>query len=46
MASSKATLTEEMPEAYKDLDEVVEVVHGAGIAHKVARLGPLGCIKG
>ena len=37
---------EEIPEAYKNLDSVVEVVHGAGLAKKVARLRSLGCIKG
>ncbi len=42
----KRTLMEEMPEAYKDVSQVVEAVHGAGLAHKVARLRPLGVIKG
>ncbi len=42
----KRTLKEEMPEAYKDISQVVEVVHKAGLAHKVARLKPLGVIKG
>jgi tRNA-splicing ligase RtcB len=42
----KRTLKEEMPEAYKDISQVVEVVHEAGLAHKVARLKPLGVIKG
>ncbi len=42
----KRTLKEEMPEAYKDISQVVQVVHGAGLAHKVARLRPLGVIKG
>ena len=46
MASGRGTLLEEIPEAYKDLDEVVEVVHRAGLAAKVARLRSLGCIKG
>ena len=46
MASGRGTLLEEIPEAYKDLDEVVEVVHRAGLATKVARLRTLGCIKG
>ena len=46
MATGKGTLSEEMPEAYKDLDEVVDVVHRAGISTKVARLRALGCIKG
>ena len=42
----KRTLKEEMPEAYKDVSQVVEVVHQTGLAHKVARLRPLGVIKG
>jgi tRNA-splicing ligase RtcB (3'-phosphate/5'-hydroxy nucleic acid ligase) len=46
MASGKETLREELPEAYKDLDAVVDVVHRAGIARKVARLRSVGCIKG
>jgi tRNA-splicing ligase RtcB len=39
-------LAEEQPAAYKDVDQVVEVVHKAGISHKVARLRPIGVIKG
>jgi tRNA-splicing ligase RtcB len=39
-------ILEEVPEAYKDVDEVIEVVHNAGLARKVARLRPLGVIKG
>jgi tRNA-splicing ligase RtcB len=39
-------LAEEAPQAYKNVDEVVEVVTGAGIAAKVARLRPLAVIKG
>lgn len=39
-------LAEETPEAYKDVDHVVEVVHQAGIAYKVARVVPMGVIKG
>jgi tRNA-splicing ligase RtcB len=46
MAGSKGTLHEEIPEAYKNLDQVVDVVHEAGISKKVARLRALGCIKG
>lgn len=42
----KKTLKEEMPEAYKDVSQVVEVVHAVGLALKVARLSPLGVIKG
>ncbi|MCA9939143.1 MAG: RtcB family protein [Anaerolineales bacterium] len=45
-AGSMAGLAEEAPMAYKDVDRVVEVVHGAGIAHKVARIVPLAVIKG
>ena len=37
---------EEIPEAYKDVSEVVDVVHYAGISKKVAQLRPLGVIKG
>jgi tRNA-splicing ligase RtcB len=39
-------ILEEIPEAYKDVDEVIEVVHRAGLARKVARLRPIGVIKG
>jgi len=35
-----------MPEAYKDVTEVVNVVHHAGISKKVAKLKPIGVIKG
>jgi tRNA-splicing ligase RtcB len=45
-AGSMAGLAEEAPGAYKDVDRVVEVVHGAGIALKVARLVPIAVIKG
>jgi tRNA-splicing ligase RtcB len=46
MASSKGTLREEMPEAYKNLQDVVQVMHESGIAKKVARLKAIACIKG
>jgi tRNA-splicing ligase RtcB len=46
MAGSKGTLNEEMPGAYKNLNDVVQVVHDAGIARKVARLKSIACIKG
>ncbi|MFZ5808754.1 MAG: RtcB family protein [Chloroflexota bacterium] len=45
-AGSLSGLAEEAPEAYKDVDDVVQTVVGAGIAHKVARLTPLAVIKG
>jgi len=45
-AGSLAGLAEEAPAAYKDVDRVVDVVHGAGLAKRVARLTPLAVIKG
>jgi tRNA-splicing ligase RtcB (3'-phosphate/5'-hydroxy nucleic acid ligase) len=45
-ASSFDTIAEEVPEAYKDVAEVGEVVDGAGIGRKVARLHPMGVLKG
>ncbi|MBI4777092.1 MAG: RtcB family protein [Deltaproteobacteria bacterium] len=45
-SAGRATLLEEIPEAYKDVDQVVDVVHNAGISRKVARLRPWGVIKG
>jgi tRNA-splicing ligase RtcB (3'-phosphate/5'-hydroxy nucleic acid ligase) len=44
--TGRSTMTEEMPEAYKDVSEVVQVVHGAGISKMVARLRPMAVIKG
>ncbi len=46
MAAGIATVAEEMPEAYKDVADVVRVVHEAGIARRVAQLRPMGVIKG
>ena len=45
-STGRATLMEEIPEAYKDVSHVVDVVHGAGISRKVAQIRPLGVIKG
>ncbi len=45
-SAGKATVNEEIPEAYKDVSQVVEVVQGAGISAKVARLRPMGVVKG
>ncbi len=45
-SSGRETLAEEMPEAYKDVNDVVECVHGAGISKKVCRMRPVGVIKG
>ena len=45
-AAGMATVAEEMPEAYKDVADVVRVVHEAGISTRVAQLRPIGVIKG
>ncbi len=46
MSQSRRGLAEEQPKAYKNVDDVVEVVDGAGLSKKVARMRPLGVIKG
>jgi tRNA-splicing ligase RtcB len=45
-AQSRKGLAEEQPKAYKNVDDVVEVVHRAGLSKKVARMRPIGVIKG
>ena len=45
-AGSMGSLAEEASEAYKDVNEVVDITHNAGISHKVARAIPIGVIKG
>ncbi|HEV2350657.1 MAG TPA: RtcB family protein [Terriglobia bacterium] len=45
-SESRDGITEEIPEAYKDVDAVINVVHNAGLAKRVARLKPMGVIKG
>lgn len=45
-AKSMPGLAEEAPQAYKDIDRVVAVVHKAGLARKVAKLSPMGVMKG
>jgi tRNA-splicing ligase RtcB (3'-phosphate/5'-hydroxy nucleic acid ligase) len=45
-ATGRDALAEEMPEAYKDVNDVVDVVHRFGISTRVARLRPLAVIKG
>ncbi|MFH1860264.1 MAG: RtcB family protein [bacterium] len=45
-SSGKETLAEEMPEAYKDVNVVVNILHQAGIARRVAKMRPLGVVKG
>jgi len=46
LAEGRTTLAEEMPEAYKDVERVVNVMHAAGISKKVVRLRPIGVVKG
>ncbi|MFH1063075.1 MAG: RtcB family protein [Candidatus Omnitrophota bacterium] len=46
MATDKRIICEEAPQAYKDVNEVVNIVAGAGISKKVCRMRPLGVIKG
>ena len=45
-SQSKKGLAEEQPDAYKNVDDVVQVVHDAGLSKKVARMRPVGVIKG
>ncbi len=45
-AKGYKTLAEEAPSAYKDVNEVVDVCHNAGISKKVARMRPIGVMKG
>ncbi|MGC9364193.1 MAG: RtcB family protein [Fidelibacterota bacterium] len=46
MAEGKTTMAEEMPDAYKDVTEVVNTMHQAGITKKIARFTPVGVVKG
>jgi tRNA-splicing ligase RtcB len=46
MAASRSGLAEEQPKAYKNVDDVVDVVHQADLSRKVARMRPIGVIKG
>jgi len=46
LAEGKGTIIEEAPQVYKDVNDVVDVVHNAGIAKRVCRMRPLGVIKG
>jgi len=45
-ASGRGTIVEEAPQAYKDVNQVVDVVHNAGISQRVCRMRPIGVIKG
>lgn len=46
LSVSKKTLKEEMPEAYKDVDRIVKIVEENGLAGRVAKLVPIGVMKG
>jgi tRNA-splicing ligase RtcB len=46
MSRSSRGLAEEQPAAYKDVDNVVDVVHNANLAAKVAKMRPIGVVKG
>ena len=46
IAHSRRTVNEEMPDAYKNVDDVVDICVRAGLSRKVARLIPMGCMKG
>lgn len=46
MGRGRKSVAEEQPAAYKDVNDVVDVVHQAGIARRVARMRPIGVIKG
>jgi len=46
MSRGRDTLKEECPEAYKDVQDVVDIVHNAGISEKIAKFKPIGVVKG
>jgi tRNA-splicing ligase RtcB len=46
LSASSEVLREEVPEAYKDIDTVVDAVHQAGISKKIVRMRPMGVVKG
>ena len=46
MGRGRKGVAEEQPSAYKDINDVVRVVHNAGLARRVVRMRPLGVIKG
>jgi tRNA-splicing ligase RtcB len=45
-AASKDVLSEESPEAYKDVDDVVRIAHNAGISRMIVKMRPIGVMKG
>ncbi len=44
--TGRSTLAEEMPDAYKDISQVIDVVHSSGISKKIAKIRPIAVIKG
>jgi tRNA-splicing ligase RtcB len=46
LSASNEVLRQEIPEAYKDIDMVVDAVHQAGISRKIVRMRPIGVVKG
>jgi tRNA-splicing ligase RtcB len=46
VAHGRGTIVEEAPEAYKDINAVVDVVHNAGISKRICRMKPVGVMKG
>jgi tRNA-splicing ligase RtcB len=46
MATGRRTVAEEMPAAYKNIHRVVDAIEQAGISNRVARLRPVGVVKG
>ncbi len=46
MGRGRRGIAEEQPKAYKDVADVVDVLHQAGISRRVARMRPIGVIKG
>ena len=46
ICEKRGKIKEEAPDAYKDIDAVIDVIHGAGLAEKVARVKPLAVLKG
>jgi tRNA-splicing ligase RtcB len=45
-AASPKVVSEEAPQAYKDIDSVIGVAHGSGISRKIARMTPIAVVKG
>ena len=46
LSGSKQLLSEEAPQAYKEVSDVVDIIDSVGIAKKVAKLSPIAVVKG